>query len=129
MKFSIFRYLTALGLVDWGSDPIYLAALTDYVMDESHTTLGDIQLSGGTVISTAPVPGREVDVDGWARSQPVTLPVVVAGTYDLLLMKADGPDFTPMVLFVGAATSALNGDLIIRPEESEFVATGKWFRY
>lgn len=129
MKFSVFRYLSGTGQVNWATDPIYLAVLSSYTFDEDHATLGDIQLAGGVVVSTASVPGREVDVDGWARSLPVTVPVVPAGTYDLLLMKSEGADFLPIVHFDAAAVAGANGDLIVRPEESTFVATGKWFRF
>lgn len=129
MKFNAFRYATALGQVNWVNDGIFLAAVDGYAFDETHETLADIQAAGGVVKSIAPVPSRELDVDGWAKSAPVTLPMVGAGTYDLVLLWLLGTEYGPIAHYAGAAVTALNGDLIVRPAGSEFVATGDWFRF
>ena len=130
MKFNAFRYATATGQVNWLNERIFLAAVDAYTFDETHESLADIQTSGGVVKSMSPLANKELDVDGWAKSGPVTLPLVGAGTYDLVLLWQQGSsDFGTIAHYADAAVTALNGDLIVRPQGSEFVATGNWFRY
>lgn len=135
MKYTKLRTLLASNGFDWISNTIIAVAVSGYTFDESHASLAEIQLSGATVLSTATVINKSVTEDGWAASQSVTLPVIpTGGPFPLLLMvdttgKNDG--IFPLVAFTGVdgITTATNGDVIVRPENSLIAGTGKWFRF
>jgi hypothetical protein len=91
-------------------------------------------LAGGTVVSTARTFDKSVTVDGWAASAPVTLPVLAIGTYTLVLAvdtNGRSTGMLPLVSFHGAnaITTVTNGDVIVRPENSDVTGVGKWFRF
>jgi hypothetical protein len=134
VKFLRLRTLLALKGLDWVNDNIVAIALTGYTFDENHATLADIESAGGTVVSTARTFDKSVTVDGWAASAPVTLPVLAIGTYTLILAvdtNGRSTGMLPLVSFHGAnaITTVTNGDVIVRPENSDVTGVGKWFRF
>jgi hypothetical protein len=134
MKYIALRSLLATGLLDWATARVFAVAVGNHTFNETDTNLFDMQLGGVTVLSVAPLMGKEVTTDGWASSQPVLLPVVQSGgPYDLILFldtNGDRSGYAPLVCFDNAITTATNGDVIVRPEG--FMATnntGKWFQF
>lgn len=130
-KYVKLRSFLATNGFDWVSSTVTAVVLSNYTFVETHASLADIQASGATVVAVARLNKKTVTTDGWAASQPVTIPVLPAGTYVLVLMQDVNGKPTgifPLVAFSSFATST-TGDVIVRPENSLTAGTGTWFRF